>query len=331
LLYFVHTRKPMVCPVVKFVALLVVFYCIALVSCKKDNASKSTTTTTITAGTFSIKCWNKTAGQITNFLSNNGRFKEEWEFGDGDTLSIPLGSGAGNVGPIDHIYKAPGIYTITLIVNGDNAHKTTQVDTIAPNYFFSYTGVPVTGDTIYFHFSAYLPIGVNYLWTFGDGTSSTDSIPYHIYSGAGNFDVKLTINGNPDSPDIYQVIPIYKDPVFTHQLTGKRLWHGTAHNYDTYDSASYNVYSTMPDTSFALTYINEVVISYADANFTFNPSLSFTDVIVFTAAPETFFYSSTSYIYYNHTKDSASIYLYGTEQPGPGQEPVTTEIFWKSP
>jgi hypothetical protein len=209
------------------------------------------------------------------------------------------------------------------------AHKTTQTDTIAPDFTFYYTGVPIVGDSIFFHFYAYLPPGVSYLWTFGDGASSTDSIPYHIYTSNATFTVKLTINGNPANPDLWMQIPIYKDPIYTLQITNLRLWHGTDHQYYLNDSAAYNVRTTLPDSSFALTFINEVEISYAYIDFTFTPSMSSTDAIVFSAQPSSFYQSS--YIYFNHIKDSAAIFLYSTVSGGPGMPFIADETRWHSP
>jgi PKD domain len=309
---------------VKQFVLLIVIICFTLWGCKKNNAN----TQTNSGGTYTITCWNKSAGEITNFRSNNDHYKEKWDFGDGTAIFLPLGSGAGNVGPIDHIYKAPGIYTITLIVNDDTAHAIHQEDTIAPNYWFHCIGTPIVGDTIYFRFSAYLPAsGVSYLWTFGDGTSSTDSTPYHIFNSSGNFVVKLTINGNPADPNIWESITIYKDPVYTHQMTNLRLWHGTEHDYYLYDSAAYNVRKTLPDSSFAIKYIEQVTISL-DHKYTFDPSLSSGNVIVFsygTSSP----YLST--IYYDHVKDSLAVYLFNTYQAGPGKQPIAEQIWWHSP
>lgn len=253
-----------------------------------------------------------------------------WDFGDGDTLSLPLGSGAGSIGPISHVYKAPGIYTITLVVNDDQTHKTIQTDTIGANYSFYTTGTPIIGDTISFHFSASLPSGINLLWTFGDGTTSTDSTPYHVYSTAGNFTVKLTVNGNPSNPDIFKTISIYQDPVYTHQMTNTRLWHGTSQVYPTNtnnDTAGTSTYTTLADQSFALQYIDEVVVDYNYTPFNYDPSLSSNDVIVYSIASAYGYYST---IYYYHDKDSIVINYY-TNGSAHGSSPKTDLIKWHSP
>jgi hypothetical protein len=308
--------------------LVVIAFCLEFFSCKKNNSS-STTTTATTSGTYSFICWNTTAGIFTNFRSNNTRYPEKWDFGDGNTLSLPLGSGAGSVGPIDHIYAAPGAYTVTLTVNNDSSLKVSQVDTITPNYYFNYRGVPIVGDTIYFYFSAFLPTGVNYLWTFGDGSSSTDSIPYHLYNSNGNFDVKLTINGNPANPDVWLVVPIYQDPVYTHEMTTSRLWKSTSHSYNVGDSSSYNVYTTLPDTTFSLTYINEVNVALASIDFTYTPSLSSIDTIVFSITLGSVTTPCT--VYYNHISDSISVSVCRLIQYSPGSPTIELDQNWHSP
>lgn len=310
----------------KYLLLPTAFLCVVSVSCKKNSTDD---VPPYSPSAYAITCWNKVAGDYTNFYSSNNKYKEEWDFGDGNKLSLALGSGAGSVGPIHHIYKAPGIYAVTLVVNGDEAHKITQTDTIAPNYWFHYVGTPVAGDTLYFRFKAFLPrSGVSYYWTFGDGATSNDSTPFHVYSNNGTYVVRLTINGNPSNPNIWQQIPIYKDPVYTHQLTKMRLWHGTEHDFGTYDSSIYKIDKVLPDSSFAIDYINKVTVSYNYQSYIFNPALSTGNYIAFSGQPGAV---TSNVIYYNYVSDSASIFTSEIHQPGPGKPPVTQEIKWHSP
>ncbi|MBI2271674.1 MAG: PKD domain-containing protein [Bacteroidetes bacterium] len=43
---------------------------------------------------------------------------------------------------------------------------------------------------------------VSWLWDFGDGTTSTEKNPSHIYGSCGSFTVKLTVKGKCDCPDV---------------------------------------------------------------------------------------------------------------------------------
>ena len=49
---------------------------------------------------------------------------------------------------------------------------------------------------------------VSYLWDFGDGTTSTEKDPVHVYSNAGYYEVKLTITGQTDTDVAEQTVLI---------------------------------------------------------------------------------------------------------------------------
>ena len=44
--------------------------------------------------------------------------------------------------------------------------------------------------------------GISYLWDFGDGTTSTDANPVHIYTEAGNYTVTLSVDGGDCGSDV---------------------------------------------------------------------------------------------------------------------------------
>lgn len=122
-----------------------------------------------------------------------------WDFGDGSptsTLQNPT-----------HIYDTPGTYIVTVIgfnpvsCNGqDTATTTVIVFAYPPTPDF--TANPTTvmlGTPIQF---TNLTIGgVNYYWTFGDGTSSTDFSPSHTYVDGGEFTACLLVNTSTPCPD----------------------------------------------------------------------------------------------------------------------------------
>lgn len=116
----------------------------------------------------------------------------EWSFGDG-TSSIGRNA--------THRFSAPGRYRVTLTVRdpaGANLSANTSSVTVAAPIarpVASFRATPRVGD---------LPIAVQFTdtssglprswsWTFGDGTSSTERNPRHLYHDAGSYTVTLRV------------------------------------------------------------------------------------------------------------------------------------------
>lgn len=129
-------------------------------------------------------------------LSPVGLVNYLWNFGDG--------GGSATTATTTYTYAAEGLYTVTLTVS----------DTVATDVFTGtvYVGVPVTADftvapgvqpTNVFTF-ANTSLGsepLTYLWTFGDGLTSTVPSPQHTYGVGGPLTVTLTVS-NPLGSDL---------------------------------------------------------------------------------------------------------------------------------
>ncbi len=115
----------------------------------------------------------------------------DWDFDDG------------NFSPIknpNHLYRVPGAKDVKLIVTDVNECKDSLIQTfqyapappiiiIEPSSFFGCTPA-----NIFFN-NLSIPIDSTYdiLWDFGDGTTSTEISPTHVYEETGVFDVSLEI------------------------------------------------------------------------------------------------------------------------------------------
>lgn len=117
-----------------------------------------------------------------------------WDFGD-------PGSGAGNTSSLQnptHVYNAAGTYNVTLNVTntgGCTATIAKQVVIYAkPTVNFSITP-GCANDSTHFISSTYVNLAaiVSWQWNFGDGYSSNQQDPYHIYANAGSYTVLLTV------------------------------------------------------------------------------------------------------------------------------------------
>jgi PKD repeat protein len=114
--------------------------------------------------------------------SSGSIMKYTWDFGD---------SSFSNAKNPKHSYSASGSYIVSLMVisaNGCADIRTQQITIYDPSAAFttskltdsSYTFTPVSKDL------------KSWSWDFGDGQSSTDSTPTHIFRAAGQYLVKFT-------------------------------------------------------------------------------------------------------------------------------------------
>lgn len=170
----------------------------------------------------------------TSKESNAASTTYEWNFGDGKTFSGKT--------PGTHEYEDTGTYTVTLIMTDPNAcnQADTVIKTISFNSIYveaSFGGPPVICERTKAVFNNNSINAATYLWTFGDGNTSNDASPEHIYDTAGTYTVVLraynpatcnqadslemtvTVEGTPVAAFRHSpIIPVTNDPIiFTNQ------------------------------------------------------------------------------------------------------------------
>lgn len=119
----------------------------------------------------------------------------EWWFGDGSAAVT-------GEGPHTHTYLTPGTYTIRLDVSGlgGAGTATRQVVVLPPGdevdavFSFRITGSVPGGIEVCFTDQSVGDIAA-WKWTFGDGGTSVEQNPCHVYAGAGNYIVTLEVTG----------------------------------------------------------------------------------------------------------------------------------------
>ena len=127
--------------------------------------------------------------------STNNPTSWEWDFGNGSTSS--------NQNP-DASYSVPGSYTVTLIVknaSGANAVRMTNYITVFPSPTFSFSAnLTLTCAPANIQFTSNAQPGqgsiVSYNWTFGDGSTSNQANPSHIFTQTGYYNVGLTVTNS---------------------------------------------------------------------------------------------------------------------------------------
>ena len=136
-----------------------------------------------------------------------------WDFGDGNTSS--------EQNPV-HTYEVEGTYQVSLTIFSDECESTVQIglqagenvwygDLSCRAWFLPIIN-PATLEVYFINLSS--ADAVEFLWDFGDGTTSTDPLALHTYSEPGtytatltttnaegctnSFSVEITINGEDD-------------------------------------------------------------------------------------------------------------------------------------
>ncbi|HAD14862.1 MAG TPA: hypothetical protein DCF33_20735 [Saprospirales bacterium] len=141
--------------------------------------------------------------QITNTSSTNAT-SYDWQFPGG----TPSSSSVQN--PTGLVYTLPGTYTITLTVSnaaGSSSSTQTIVVNGGPSANFSSN---VTGQTATFNNTSVN--GLSYSWDFGDGGSSADQNPTHIYTTDGTYTVILTVSNACGTSSVSQNVLINTSP-----------------------------------------------------------------------------------------------------------------------
>ncbi|MGB0932305.1 MAG: PKD domain-containing protein, partial [Chitinophagales bacterium] len=108
----------------------------------------------------------------------------EWDFGDGTMIS--------NEQNPTHQFAAKGDYMVSLKVCKDGVcDETTQNIFIAPSADFSLPSndVPFNREVTFSNLSQG---GTSYFWDFGDGMTSTEKHPKHLFEASGTYEVQLT-------------------------------------------------------------------------------------------------------------------------------------------
>lgn len=141
----------------------------------------------------------------------------EWTFGGGSPASSTLVNQS-------VLYNNPGVYLTTLVGSNPSGSSTANVQIIVSPTVNAAFSSNLDGPSV--HFSD-LSLGnpTSYLWDFGDGTTSTETNPTHIFANPGTYTVCLTASNSCGDNEICHsvVIPDFQPTaVITYEgsLTG---------------------------------------------------------------------------------------------------------------
>lgn len=141
--------------------------------------------------------------------------QHNWDFGDGSTAT--------DVNP-SHTFRNPGIYTVRLRVQGPggNSNVSREINVQSPT-------APVAG-FIQDVTTGPSPLTVRFTnqstgnitsqqWNFGDGESSTEASPTHVFQAVGTYNVILTVTGPGGSSSVTRQITV-QNPSIPAPLAG---------------------------------------------------------------------------------------------------------------
>ncbi|MBO9658463.1 MAG: PKD domain-containing protein, partial [Chitinophagaceae bacterium] len=121
---------------------------------------------------------------FNNTSAGPGTLSYVWDFGDGGSSSLPSPS---------YVYGATGTYNVSLTVSSSSGCRDTVRSTVSVGGFtssFQTSGTACPGSGISF-LNTSTPKADSVRWTFGDGNSSTDTMPTNVYLTAGTYTVWL--------------------------------------------------------------------------------------------------------------------------------------------
>lgn len=119
-----------------------------------------------------------------------------WQFNDG-TLATTQNA--------THTYNALGSYPVKLAVQSsygckDSVTKQVVVSKVIADFGVDYKDICKGKEIKFYNRSS--TNATSYLWDFGDGTTSTDSLPRHTYTKTGDFSVSLTVRDSFGCVDV---------------------------------------------------------------------------------------------------------------------------------
>lgn len=139
-----------------------------------------------------------------------------WQFGDNTTST--------DVNPT-HLYSTPGTYNVRLIAidtSTCNKRDTSAYITVTvvakPKAFFTWSPNPPEENTPVTFTNLSSPDATRFLWNFGDGESSTERDPVHLYNATGRYSAELIAYNSANCTDTFRrsvdviIVPVLDVP-----------------------------------------------------------------------------------------------------------------------
>ncbi len=177
-----------------------------------DTAVVAVVVNVVPAPTFTVSATTICLGDtilFDNTSTNGPNVMYGWNFGDSNTA---MGVDTA------YLYTATGTYNVVFVA-ADTATGCFDTATVViivneePTANFTFSDV-CDGTAVTFTNQSTIPVGtLSHLWNFGDGSSSTDINPTHLYSSTGTYNVLLTVTSNNGCVDtLTQQVTVFPEP-----------------------------------------------------------------------------------------------------------------------
>lgn len=137
-------------------------------------------------------------------IANDGTLSSWiWDFGDGTTSTLQNAT---------HTYNISDTFSVTLNVTNSFGCKQTLQNKdlikvgglVKAGFNYNYTSICNTPATVTFINTSVANGALKYQWFFGDGSSSTNINPIHVYNNSGNFTVSLVAQNKEGCTNTYK-------------------------------------------------------------------------------------------------------------------------------
>jgi PKD repeat protein len=176
-----------------------ILFAVVLIGCKKE----------LPVASFTFSPAAPKVGETVTFTnSSKNATGYQWNFGDGGTSQSENPT---------HTFTTNGNFDVHLTATGedgtDSYSATVPLEWPAPVAAFTMDKTETDVDEV-ITFTNQSENAVSYLWSFGDGVTSTVTNPTHSYAMAGIYTVQLTVAGKNEGTDTYSsAVSIYYAPV----------------------------------------------------------------------------------------------------------------------
>lgn len=175
-----------------------------------------------------------------------------WEFGNN---AVPDQATTENVNGV--VYDSPGVYPVSYTVNWNTCEETYEdsiVVHVQPEVDFAFEAdLFCAPGQVQFLDSSLADSDLSYSWNFGDGTTSSEENPTHVYTSQGVYDVSLEIISSEGCIDTLflekpELIKVYPPPVadFTISPLVLDVFHPDVYISDQSIDSDYHFYQLTP-------------------------------------------------------------------------------------